>query len=553
MNPARRASAWRWLKRAAWAACGCVVATWCAERVVDVSWPYPLARLQAMPCSTVLTAVDGTWLRVAPTPAGERALPLAWDECAPSLQAAILVGEDERFFDHGGVDWCAGVRAFASNVAAGRVVSGASTLTMQVVRMVEPRPRTFAAKALEVVRARQLERVLDKQQIAAVWLTQVPMGGTLRGMEAAARHWFGRSARELDTAAAAVLVAMVPAPSARSPERRPELLRARRDALLRRMHERGHLDAAALAAALATDLGMQRQPWPWCAPHACDGALAELGAGERPAVLAVGIDLELQQRVQRVVNEQPDLPGDGLAVVVVRRDDGSLPVVLGDRDPLAPLDLSRCRRSAGSTWKPFLYALARERGAVAAQGFVDDLPRAFDDWRPANFDRGWLGRTRAGDALATSSNLAAVRCLETVGTAPFAELLRELGLYDGERPLHLDAALGTSPVSPRRLAQAYWRFVERPEDVGLSRASVQWTLQSLRRLPLVAGQTRAGDVAWKSGTSSGRRDAWCVGITDEHVVVVWLGNRDGRGLPDLVGVRIANRLLAAVLSVVAPE
>jgi penicillin-binding protein 1C len=319
------------------------------------------------------------------------------------------------------------------------------------------------------------------------------------------------------------------------------------------MHERGHLDARALAEALARDLGMQRHPWPWRAPHACDGALAELGTGERPDVLAVGIDLELQQRVQRVVNEQPDLPGDALAVVVVRRDDGSLPVVLGDRDPRAPLDLSRCRRSAGSTWKPFLYALARERGAVSVQGFVDDLPRAFDDWRPANFDRGWLGRTRAGDALATSSNLAAVRCLEAVGTGPFAELLRELGLHDDERPLHLDAALGTAAVSPRRLALAYWRFVERPLDAGLSRASVQWTLQSLRRLPLVAGRTRAGDVAWKSGTSSGRRDAWCVGITDDHVVVVWLGNRDGRGLPDLVGVRTANRLLAAVLAVVAPE
>jgi penicillin-binding protein 1C len=190
---------------------------------------------------------------------------------------------------------------------------------------------------------------------------------------------------------------------------------------------------------------------------------------------------------------------------------------------------------------------------VSVQGFVDDLPRAFDDWRPANFDRGWLGRTRAGDALATSSNLAAVRCLETVGTAPFAELLGLLGLHDDERPLHLDAALGTSAVSPRRLAQAYWRFVERPDDAGLSRSSVEWTLQSLRRLPLVAGQTRPGDVAWKSGTSSGRRDAWCVGITDDHVVVVWLGNRDGRGLPDLVGVRTANRLLAAVLAVVAPE
>jgi len=568
----------RWGKRLLLAGACLCIGGFVAERGLDVLWPYPLAQLQALERSLVLTANDGTWLRVVPTSAGERVLPLGFDECPKVLQDAVLVGEDERFFVHGGVDWAAGLRAAAGNLAAGRVVSGASTLTMQVVRIVEPRPRTWWSKCLEVVRARQLERLVDKERIAALWLEQVPLGGTLRGFDAAARFWFGCSARELAVAQAATLVAMVPAPSARSPLRNPTLLRSRRDALLRRMGERGLLAPEVVARAVAQDLGMQKHAWPWLAPHAADAAWRALRQGgdglrrgegdddrgtdcvaapDDPAlpacVVATAVDLELQGRVQAVVQRQPDLPGDGLAVVVVRRADGSLPVVLGDRDPLAPLDLSARPRSAGSTCKPFLYALAHERGAIGAQTLVDDLPRIYDDWRPANFDRGFLGRTRAGDALATSSNLAAVRCLEAVGTGPFAELLQRLGLRSGLRPLQLDGALGTDAVSPRELARAYWRFVERPQTLGLSPASVAFTLQALRRLPLVAGRSRAGDVAWKSGTSSGRRDAWCVGVTERHIVVVWLGNRDGRGLADLVGVRTANRLLAAVLGVLPTD
>lgn len=530
--------------------CSLFAGLWLGERALDVVWPYPLAQLQALPQSIVVTAADGTWLRVAPTPAGERVLPLAWAQCPDVLRAAVLAGEDERFFAHAGVDWLAGLRALADNVVSGRVVSGASTLTMQVVRIVEPRPRTLWSKAVEVLRARQLERALDKEAIASVWLTQVPMGGTLRGFDAAARHWFGKAATGLDAAEAAALVAMVPAPSARAPHRRPQLLRSRRDALLQRLHEQGAIATDVADVARARELGMQRHGWPWLAPHGCDAALAAL-VGERPAVVATDLDLEAQLRVQRVVRDTIGLPGDGLAVVVLRRCDGRLVAVLGDRDPRAPLDLSRRPRSAGSTLKPFLYALAQQRGAIAAATLVDDLPRAFDDWQPANFDRRWLGRARAGDALATSSNLAAVRCLEAVGPGAFAALLRALGLRTDERVLHLDGALGTDAVTPRQLAFAYWRFVAEPGSVGLSPASATWTLRALARLPLVAGHGRAGDVAWKSGTSSGRRDAWCVAITAEHVVVVWLGNRDGRGLADLVGVRSANRLLAAVLAVLA--
>lgn len=538
----------RWRRRvlrAAWFAAGALLALLAFERALDLFWPYPIEWLRALPVSTVVTAQDGTWLRVLPTPAGERVLPLAWAEAAPALRAAVLAGEDERFFSHAGVDAFAVLRALLTNVQRGRVVSGASTLTMQVVRIVEPRPRTLWSKVLEAVRARQLERALGKEEIASVWLTHVPLGGTLRGFEAAARYWFGCSARELDAASAAALVAMVPAPSARSPHRRPALLGARRDALLEQLALRGDLPPAELAAAKAAPLGMARHPWPWLAPHACDGAMAQL-ASPRPTIVRTAIDLELQARVAGVVAAHPDLPGDGLAVVVVDRRSGQPCAVLGDRDPLAPLDLSRRPRSAGSTLKPFLFALGFELGALREDALLDDSPLGYADWRPANFDRGHRGRLRPADALATSNNLVAVRCLEAVGTDAFADLLRRLGLPSAHGALFLDAALGTSDVTPLHLALAYRRFVDDPASLALSQRSVAATLRGMQRLAPVPGQTDAGDVAWKSGTSSGRRDAWCVTVTDRHILVCWLGNKDGRGAANLVGIRTANALASAL-------
>lgn len=515
-----------------------------AERVLGWCWPYPIERLHALPVSTVVTAADGTWLRVVPTPAGERVLPLRWRDLPPHAQALVLAAEDERFFAHSGVDLPALARAAIDNIFAGRVVSGASTLTMQVVRLVEPRPRTVWSKCVEVLRARQLERLLDKETIAGVWLTQVPMGGTLRGLEAAARTWFGRPLAELDGVDTAALVAMVPAPSLRSPQMRPALLQNRRDALLLRW---GHPVGT-------RGLGMTRHAFPWHAPHLCDAVLVGRARADLPAVLPTACDPGLQQRLQQLAAAAAaDVPGDGIAVVVLARGDGSLRALVGDRDPWAPLNLGLCRRSAGSTLKPFLYALAHERGSLGPATLLEDLPRSYDDWQPANFDRRWHGRLRADDALAVSSNLTAVRCLEAVGAAEFGELLRRLGLRSSGSSsrhigaLHLDAALGTDAVTPLGLARAYAAVADRPESVGLSPAAATWMLDAMRRLPIVHGSARAGDVAWKSGTSSGKRDAWCVAVTERDVVVVWLGNKDGRGLADLVGVRTATRVGAEIV------
>jgi penicillin-binding protein 1C len=537
-----------WLRR--WLVVAAVTAAtlWVGERAISAWSPYPLDVLQRLPVSTVVQAHDGSWLRVVPTPAGERVLPLDWDEASPMLRAAVVAGEDRNFFEHSGVDVPAVLRAAAGNLTAGRVVSGASTLTMQVVRMVEPRPRTLWSKVVEAFRARQLERLLSKDEIASVWLTHVPMGGTLRGMEAASRYWFGVSARELGAGEAAALVAMVPAPSARAPHRHPERLRYWRLEVLRRMVASGLLDSDEAAAVRAMPIAMERHEWPWRMQHYCDAVLARWPRRQAPCIMTTAADVELQQRLEEVVGGAWWLPGEGVAVVAVDLSAGEVVAVLGDRDPRAPLDLSTCRRSAGSTLKPFLYALAHDRGVAGSDILIDDSPLVYGQWRPANFDGGHAGRMRPADALATSNNVVAVRCLQRVSVDRFVALLQDLGLPVGDSGIHLDAALGTVAVSPRQLADAWWRFVTVPDDLVLSRSSVAFALQAMRELSPVESLGRAGALSWKSGTSSGLRDAWSVGVTDRHVVVVWVGNPDGRGDAGLTGVRTANRLLADVVA-----
>ena len=533
----------RRLRRVSMVAVGIVLGAFGVERVLDVASPFPLARLNALETSVTVLAENGDALQVFPTAAGERVLPARFVELPAHLQSAILVAEDARFFEHGGVDVLAVLRAALQNAAAGRVVSGASTLTQQLVRIAEPRPRTFQSKVIEAFRARQLERHWEKERIIDAWVTHVPMGGTLRGFEAAAHHWFGMSARQLDLAQSAALVALVPAPSARAPHRHGAFLRERRDALLGRMQRVGVITPEASAAARATELGAARHAWPQEAWHAA--ALERESGGS--ATRTTALDRAAQTRVEALLTAR-DLPGDAFAVVVLRRSDaGVRALVNGPNAAPGDLDLARARRSVGSTLKPFLYALGREHGAVTGTQRLVDAPIELSGLSPANFDGEFLGSVRAADALARSSNLPAVRLLERIGTARFAALLAQLGFDLGSRGLELDSALGTLSASPLELARAYQRFAEEPERLGLSRASVDWVLAALASTPPAPGSP-ADRIAWKSGTSSGQRDAWCVALTADAVIVVWLGNREGHGGADLVGTRIAAALAADVVA-----
>jgi len=515
-----------------------MVAFAAAERLLDAACPHPADALSRFGTSVVFESAEGAWIRVAPTDLGERCLPVPLEAVSPHVVEALIASEDRRFFSHSGVDVTAVGRAVATAIGGGRIVSGASTLTMQLARIAEPRPRTLRNKMREAIRARQIERRLGKREILEAYLNGVPWGGTLRGVEAASRTWFGKRALDLAPEEAAALVAMLPAPSRRAPDRAPGELRFHRDRILDRMAETGVLSEGEHLRARSAPLRARRRAWPYRAPHACDlFALSATGP-----VVRTTIRMPVQDRVEAVLRGAEGGGVDGAAAVVVERGSGRIVAMVGSRDyRRAPLNAAVARRSAGSTLKPFLYALAVEECVVGMDGLVLDTEGRFGEFHPSNFDDEYRGRVVAADALADSRNLPAVRLLQAIGADRFRDLLTGLGLRVPDEAIDLDAALGTIAVSPLELARAYARFFS---DGGAVLGALA------RRQPAEA--LPEGRIAWKTGTSSGRRDAWSVGITPEHVVVVWLGNLDGRAHPNLVGSRDASEIMAAVVEAVAP-
>ncbi len=541
---------WRRIARVAWrrAAVAVVVvaAALAAERGLGALAPFPHARFDAFGASTVVEARDGTVLRVTTTPGGERILPVRLGDLSPHLVHALLAAEDRRFHEHAGIDVRAVARAVADTVCAGRVVSGASTLTMQLVRIAEPRDRSLGAKLVEVFRARQLERDLAKDEILARYLDLAPLGGTLRGFGAAAWTWCGKSVSDLAPHEAAALVAMLPAPTRRVPDRGGAELLAARNRVLDRMLAEGWLATGAHARAVAEPLGLARHPWPFRAAQACEVALAE--SGQPGPRLRTDIDTALQVRVEEIAHGNAS-PADGVAIVVVDRGTGGVAALAGARDGRSlPVNAATCPRAVGSTLKPFLWALAMDAGAAGPDARLLDEPLAFADWRPENFARDATGPVHAGDALVESRNLPAVRLLRAVGADRFRDVLRGLGLPVPATAMHLDAVLGTVEVSPLALARAWRRFADEPEVAGLSAASSRHVLDVLATRSPGATVLGTRAVAWKTGTSSNRRDAWSVGVTERHVIVVWTGRLDGRPDAGLVGARATARILAEVVA-----
>jgi penicillin-binding protein 1C len=507
------------------------------ERTFDAIAPIPPALLEAHSASIVISARDGTVLRWADRGELRQSwVPLA--DISPWLINALVAGEDRRFWEHAGVDVAAIARAALRNVQQGRRTSGASTLTMQLVRLLEPAPRTFSAKLREALRARQLERLLSKQAILEQYLNRVPWGGRLLGAEAASRTWFGCAARDLKPAEAAMLVAMLPAPSQRSPLRDARTLRDRRDRILRTMD----MSPDCLREALAESLPRARVDFPWLAPHACDAALAQRSPATTLDHLRLAVDLQQQTHLCRAL-ATAEVPGDGLAVVAVDVN-GAVRVHLGSRDwRTQPFDAANTQRAAGSTLKPFLYRRALADDRLGQASVVSDLPFTSGNYRPENEDHRFLGDLTMSEALWRSRNPPAVRTLEAVGLDAFRDELGHAGLQVSVQGL--DAALGTAAVSPIALAQAYAAILRRAQSHDEHAVAI---LSALRRVPLAPDVLSDEHIAWKTGTSSQRRDAWCVGIDENRIVVVWLGWCDGHGDARLRGRGDARRLCAQALA-----
>jgi len=549
--------------------------------VLSAALPPDMAR--AKRSSPVVLDHRGAWLRALPVEDGRWRVRADLQRTDATFQKRLIAVEDARFRAHLGVDPLALVRAVGSAVVHGRATSGASTLTMQTARLLEPRPRTLPSKLIEMVRAAQLEAMLTKDQTLALYLTLAPYGGNLEGVRAASLAYFGHEPSSLTDGEQALLIALPQSPEARRPDRHPETARAARRAVLDKMVRARVLTEVAASEAEAEPLP-KRAPFPALAWHAA-GELALAAPSRQPSVVST-IDADLQARLEPMAaavaaSQGPDVTAAILVVEIKGRAVRALVGSAGRDRPGGWIDLTRAVRSPGSALKPFIYAFAFDDGALAPDTQIDDAATRFADYQPENFDHVFHDKVTAREALAYSLNVPAVATLEKIGPDAFAARL-ENGGVKLLRPVTarressgLALALGGAGITPRDLAVLYaalgdsgtakpLAFTEaeakaRERTVGTRivrpEAAAQ-VLDILREAPGPRGRapsalTRGGPtMAFKTGTSYGFRDAVAAGVVGGYAIIVWTGRADGGARGGLTGREAALPLLFDVADVI---
>jgi penicillin-binding protein 1C len=547
--------------------------------------PDPRELLARAPVPSV-QVVDryGALLRLLPDRGGVRFVPVDLDRASPHLVAAVLAAEDRRFYRHPGVDPLALARALVQDIRSGSVVSGGSTLTMQLARILDPRPRSLAAKLAQIALALRLETVLSKREILAAYLSRAPMGNRLVGFAAASAAYLGKPCAQLSPAEAALLAAVPRSPSRANPWSDGDTLRRRRDAVLGRMRRGGALDDVALAAALAEPVVLAAEPFRYPAPHFLERVADEAGALPAGAArVETTLDPALQRRVESIVRRRlDDLAVHGVShmaavVLDVRRGEWlSLEGSGGWWDrPGGRLDGTRAPRQPGSALKPFTYAEAFDRGFSPAT-VLPDIPFAFawsnGTWTPRNYDDRYHGPLRARAALACSVNVPAAFLLDRISPSALLDTLRRAGIgtlahradYYG-----LGLTLGGGEVRLDELTQAFAALLAGGEWHGATswraafdaggRVLARPAAAPARRVCSAEAAAQVVDIladpearapafgAWsvlrlpfaaavKTGTSEGFRDNWCVGGTAEVAVGVWCGNFDRAAMGNVSGV-----------------
>lgn len=538
--------------------------------VVALLWrafPFPEERLHRWPTSPTVLDARGRPVFTVVARNDEWRYPVPLDRVSPWLIKATVAVEDSRFYDHPGVDALAVARAALQNILSLRIVSGASTLDMQVCRMMENRPRTLRAKAIESFRALQLDRLRSKDEILAHYLNAAPYGGNLRGVEAASLAYFGKHAADLSLGEAALLAGLPQSPSRYRPDRRLARALRRRSIVLARMVTEGMISDHHRRRIEAIPVQIHRRPMPRSAPHA-----AWLALRRRPAGGRATIDLDIQSEVERLTaDHRRHLPGESeIAVVVMDIRRSAIVAMVGSADPDDPVDGqvngAVARRSPGSALKPFIYAAAFSDGRLAPDSLVYDVPIQRGGWAPDNFDRTFQGELTAADALRRSLNVPAILIAEAVGLARSCGTLEAAGVHlppNAQARGGLALAVGGIEVTLLDLTNAYATLGrsgvrKRPrlfvdERPGSARAldpnvcaSVNHILSSRRRPPAGMEDMCPQNVPWfmwKTGTSAGRRDAWAVGHNGRYAIGVWVGRFSGAGRFAFVGALSAEPLL----------
>lgn len=539
-----------------------------AAFLLDALFPPPLDRAHVN--SVLVTDRLGKPLRAFSAPDGRWRFAVRLEEIDPAFIEALVRVEDKRYWRHNGTDWAGMARAATDSLAAGRIVSGGSTITMQTARMLEPRPRNAGSKLVEIWRANQLERRFTKEEILELYLTLTPYGGNLEGVRAASWSYFGHEADRLSTDEIALLIALPQSPEVRRPDRRPEQAKKARDWVATKLARYGVFPEGEAEEIAALPVPPARLDFPARAWH---GAAAALENGRYEDVRST-LDASLQAELERIaltraISEGTDVQVSAIVVHIPTRAVRAL-VGSATRDRAGGwIDLTNRARSPGSTLKPFIYALAFDDGIASADSRVEDLPRQFAGYQPENFDRMFRGDVRVSDALQHSLNIPAVLMLDRIGAERFSSQLAMVGArprYSGARghQAGLALALGGAGLTARELAVLYaalgdggvakplvWRAEEERasyEDHGrrlMSGDSAAEIIRILQGSPSPSGRMPgrltqdAPQVAFKTGTSYGFRDAWAAAVSGEHALVVWIGRADGAPRTGVTGRDIA--------------
>ncbi len=507
------------------------------------------------------TVADGRW----------RLDPAAVD---PLFLDMLVAYEDRRFHDHHGVDAVALLRAAGQALANGRILSGGSTLTMQVARLLEDSGTgRWSGKLRQIRVALALERRLTKPEILDLYLRLAPYGGNLEGVRAASLAYFGKEPRHLTPAQAALLVAIPQSPERRRPDRFPAAAEAARARVLQRMEAAGILSPERAAAAGRERVPALRRDFPDRAPLLSE-ALRRADPAARLHLTT--LDGGLQASLEALARAAADRAGDRLSVAIVVADHrtGEILASVGaaewaDEGRTGFVDMTQALRSPGSTLKPFVYALAFDQGLAHPETLIDDRPMAFGVYEPQNFDRRFRGTLPVREALIQSLNIPVVSLTEALGPANLLAALRRAGArveVPGSRP-GLAVALGGLGISLQDLVQGYAGLARLGRPVRLSALpggagdlpqrlvapEAAWLVaDTLSRLPPPAGAA-PGRLAYKTGTSYGHRDALAVGFDGAHVAGVWLGRADGTPVPGAFGGDLAAPILFEVFGRLKPR
>lgn len=540
--------------------------------LLDFAFPLPLPK--ARDTSVLVVARDGTPLRAFADHDGVWRYPATPDSVSPLYLQALLTYEDRWFWKHPGINPWAMLRAAGQWLSGGRIVSGGSTLTMQVARILDPHTRTPWGKLKQLLRALQLEVHLDKRQILQLYLERAPFGGTIEGVEAASWAYLGKPAAQLSHAEAALLAVLPQAPSRLRPDRHPDAARSARDKVLARMAAQQVWSAAQVRDARVEPVVARALQPPLSA-----ALLAERlrQANPRAARIESTLDADLQRTLEdRVTAYFAQLPARTSAALLVidnttmeaRAYVGS--VAFGDKERLGHVDMVQAWRSPGSTLKPFLYGLALDDGLIHSESLLVDAPQSFGGYRPGNFDAAFNGPIGAAEALRLSLNVPAVDVLERIGPARFSARLANAGvslkyprgaqpnlaLILGGTGARLEDLVGSFAALNRDglAARVRYSVQDKREDRRLLSPGAAWIIREvLEAHPRPGYGMGAFDtssrprVAWKTGTSYGFRDAWALGSTTRYTVGVWVGRPDGTPLPGQYGAVTALPLMFEVI------